>query len=326
MRTGDQDRLRRELGKDSQLAARAKALRETLDPQAWLVALGAVTREHDLQAAASAMNADDGAALRDALGFSRQAIADDILAATHSVEARRANDMNYFVDASPAIAAFDGWEFPPLAAGLAAYHVTALAAVGERRVRIHFGCDSRGLTDLRAAFDIAGRTRPVFIPLGRAALASDVLKSPLDVGWLDDPRFHEATIRVLHEDGSLAVARLARDGDWLLVEHATQPLQQRLAEQRDGRLLRIQRTAADHAARHGRWPRDAALLILKAADWSDPAAPAADRGWADFTSSPPQGIELRTAPEPGDVAAIALAVTPDGRRAVTRRGNLIWSP
>jgi hypothetical protein len=168
----------------------------------------------------------------------------------------------------------------------------------------------------------------VFNPLASAARASEVLKplTALDCDWLDDPRFRDVTIRLLHDDGNLAIARLARDGDWLLLEHDASTLPERLAALRDGRLLRIQRTASAHAESHGRWPRDANLLLLKPQDWADPAAPGARRGWSAFSPSPPRGFDLFTALEPDDIAAVALAVTPNGRRAVTRRGTLLWVP
>lgn len=328
LRVGDLDALRRGLGKDDQLQARASALRESLDPPAWLVALGAVTREHDLHAAAAAMDAGNAAGLRDALGFSPQALHDDVLAATHSVKTRRARDLKYYIDGRPALAAFDGWSIPALPPGVAALHVTALADVDERMVRIHFGLDAGGHTDLRAATDLAGRAQPTFNARASAARARDLLKPlmALDCDWLDDPRFRDATIRLLHDDGRLAIARLSRGEDWHLLEHDTSMPAERLAALRDGRLLRIQRTASAHAQSHGRWPRDANLLLLRSLDWADPAAPGARQGWADLAPEPPRGFELLTALEPDDVAVVALAVTPDGRRAVTRRGTLLWVP
>jgi hypothetical protein len=325
--TGDQEQLRAGLGKFDGLLSRARELQQCLDPEAWRVALGAVTRQTDMPNAAAALREGDESGLRAALGFSDQALATDILNATNSVAQKRAGDRYYYSTTEPATAAFEEWALPKVPAHVAAYHVTALATRGERRVRIHFGRDGRGLTDLRAAVDIAGAARVAPVD-HRASTAADLMPMAtygLDCAWLDDPCFTEASVYVLDDGGTLCHVRLVRvDDEWGRVEATSRTLSQRLAEMRDARLIRIRHTASEYAMRNARWPGQAALVTLRPADWVDPTDEHARFGWAEFDAHPPRGFELLQARAPDDVAVIALRRETAGRRAINRKGELLW--
>ncbi|MBX3461402.1 MAG: hypothetical protein KF696_15765 [Planctomycetes bacterium] len=320
LRGGDLASHRENIGKDTGLMARALELQQTLDPQAWLVALGAVTREHNLPAAAAAMQRNDEAALAGALGCHEQALRKELLDANHSVHAVRAAGVNYYRRAQPAADAFEGWQPPPLPPGALAYHISALVSVGERDCRLHFGRDRHGMTDLRAAVDLAGKVAPTGGPDATAAMAA----TGLDTALLPATRYRDLTVRVLMHDATLHLLRLAVDGQgWRLYEHAVTTLAQRLESARDGKLMRIYRTASDLSLRLSRWPAEYELL-LGAADWFDPAAPGARNGWAEYEAAPARGFELRQAREPGDIGVIALHQQPQGRRAITRKGDYVW--
>ncbi|MCC7510051.1 MAG: hypothetical protein IT464_11880 [Planctomycetes bacterium] len=329
LRTGNLDAIREHLGKGDGFATRAIELQGSLDPAAWLIAMGAHGRQHDLAAAAAVMAARDEHAVRDAIGFSDQALRQDLLNGNHSVATVRAFERNYYRWAAPAADAFDGWHVPSLPKGALAYHVTAQVRVGERDVRIWFGRDQQGMTEMRAEVDLTGGPGQ---PPRNARRATDPaqLVEPaiaLSLDWLKSQSLHEAHLRVLQPDGTLSSARLVRDNDtWALLEARSQTMPERLAELRDSRLQRIQRSASDHALRHAAWPTSRDMLLLRPADWVDPTTETARRGWADFDASPPVGLELRNATEPGDIAVIALHAGPEGRRAITRKGELTWVP
>lgn len=325
LRKGDRASHLHNIGKGKGVLQRALELQQRLDPQAWLVAMGVVTRQHNLAAAAAAMHAGDEAALLAALGCGEQPVRLELLDANHSVAAVRAGGRNYYRVAEPAAGVLTGWQPPPLPPGALAYHVTALAEVGERECRLQFGGDEAGMTDLRVAIDQAGRSKA---PPSYDASAADGALSAMRVSAnsLQLDRYVEVTVRMLQSDGSLHTARLVRAGqDWALLEYNQSTIATRLAEQRDGRLTRIQLTAASLALRNGRWPAEPDLL-LRPADWFDPASPQARNGWAEHDASPPKGLELAHAPEPDDVAVFALHRHPQGRRAVTRKGELKWIP
>lgn len=325
LRRGDRASHLHNIGKGPGVLQRALALQQRLDPQAWLVAMGAVTRQHNLAAAAAAMHAGDEAALLAALGCGDQPLRLELLDANHSVTAVRAGGRNYYRFAEPAADALNDWEPPPLPPGALALHVTALAEVGERDCRLQFGCDENGMTDLRVAIDQAGRSKA---PPSHDASAHEGALSAMGLSpsALQLDRYVEVTVRLLQADGSLYTTRLVRAGqDWALLEHNHSTIATRLAEQRDGRLTRIQLTAASLALRNGRWPA-APDLLLRPADWFDPASPRARNGWSEYENSPPRGLELAHAPEPDDVAVFALHRQPQGRRAITRKGELKWIP
>ncbi len=324
LRTGDYERLQARLGKGDGLLQRALELQKTLDPEAWRVALGVPTRQHDMLAAARALSAGDEAALREALGCGEQALRADILNATHSIATVRAGNRNFYRDTDPPVQAFEGLAMPALPDGAIAWHVTALATLGEKRVQLNVGRGRQGMLDLRAAFDLAGvkaRTLPE-----RADALADLLPSTLqslDPAWADDPRFIDITLRLLLQDGTLCTARCARvDGRWAPVESSTNTIAERLLARADGRLKRILAAANDYARQRAKWPPNASLLTLGASDWANPQTAL---GWVEFDADPPRGFELLQAPNPTDTAVIALQPTPQGRRAINRVGNLLWS-
>jgi hypothetical protein len=326
LRTGNLPALRNELGKGENLSDHALELRDRLDPEAWLVALGASTRQFNLQAAYDAMQQGDIAALRDAIGFTDQALHGDILRATHSVGMQRAADHNYYVRETPAIAVLDAWQAPRLPADSLALHLTADWRDGARVVRIHFGRDAQGITDLRAAVHQAGASRTGAQPDLRAADPAKLLPADLNAEFLQDERVTDVSLRVLRADGRLERMRLLRGEDgWARFDHERTTLQQRLESMRDARLRRIRNAAHDHVLRHGRWPGNTVPLMLQPGDYSDPTSEAGALGWAQFSAQPQAGIEFRQATEPQDIAAIALSPTPQGQRAITREGELVWA-
>lgn len=327
LRTGNLDAMREHLGKGDGFVTRAIELQGRLDTAAWLVAMGAHGRQHDLAAAAATMATHDEPAVRDAIGFSDQALRQDLLGGNHSVAAVRAFERNYYRWAAPAADAFDGWKIPPLPKGALAYHVTAQVRVGERDVRVWFGRDQQGMTEMRAEVDLTGGPGKPPRTARRASNPADLVKPSitLSMDWLKSESMHEAHLRVLMPDGALSSARMVRDGEgWALLESRSQTMPERLAELRDSRLQRIQRSASDHALRHAAWPASPDALLLRPADWVDPTTEPARRGWADYDPSPPVGLELRPATEPGDIAVISLHSGPNGRRAITRKGELTW--
>ena len=327
LRTGNLAAIRENLGKGEGFSARAIELQQSLDPAAWLVAIGAHGRQHDLAAAVATMAARDEPAIRDAIGFSDRALRQELLSGNHSVAAVRAFERNYYRWAAPAADAFDGWQVPPLPDAALAYHVIAQVRVGERDIRVWFGRDRLGMTEMRAEVDLTGGAGKAPRNARRASDPAELVgpSITLSLAWLQTNALREAYIRQLTPDGTLSTARLVREAEeWTLMESRSQTMPARLAELRDARLQRIQRAASDHALRHAAWPTSPDTLMLRRADWVDPTTDIARRGWADYDASPPTGFDLRDAPEPGDIAAIAIHPEAAGRRAITRKGELTW--
>src|SRR5690606_2386840 len=107
-----------------------------------------------------------------------------------------------------------------------------------------------------------------------------------------------------------------------LLEKSHGGVQERLERLRDERLLRIRQACDNHLLRRAEWPSDARLLPLRPADWADPVP---GWGWQQVESDE-RGFELMQPREAGDIAVAALYVGPQGRRAVTRAGELRWVP
>jgi hypothetical protein len=323
LRTGDVDRLRAVLGKGDGLLQRAREHQKSLDPEAWRVALGVPTRQHDMVAATRALSAGDEAALREALGCGEQALRTDILNATHSIATVRAGDRNFYREAEPPVQALDGWFIPALPEGAIAYHFTTIATVGEKRVQLNVGRGRDGMLDLRATFDLSG------VKPRTAAQRADTLATllppamqPMETAWADDARFSEVTLRLLLSGGTLCVARAARvEGQWAPLEASCTTITERLHARTDAQLQRILNAANEYARQRAKWPPDASVLTLGGHAWAEPGA----LGWGEFSANPPRGFELLQARNPADIAVIALQSGPQGRRAINRMGNLLWS-
>lgn len=324
LRRGDLPILRRELGKDRGLCDHARALADTLDPDAWLIALGAVNREHDLPAAARAMQAGDDDALADALGFSEQQLRADILGGGASVFARRADGRNYYETGAQPIALLEDVQLPGLPPGALALSVTLWGIRQERRYRLSYTLNRAGVAELQAVHELgrdaidAGGPRHAGIA---SALPPGALRA-LELADLAEPRWYGAEFRLLLQDGTLEHALLGRnDQGWAAAQAGAGSLPQRLAERRDERLKFLARRVSDFERTMGRRPRGFHEISHKPAQLVDPAAPAGRRGWADYDARPLPGFEL------GDGAEFSLAAThadAEGRRVIAGDGTLGW--
>lgn len=326
LRRGDLPALRDAIGKGKGLCDRARELAAQLDPDSWLIAMGAVNREHDLPAAARAMQAGDDAALADALGYSDQQLHADILGGGASVFARRADGRNYYETGAQPIALMQDVKLPSLPAGGLALSVTLWGIQQERRYRLSYTFNRGGVAELQAVHEL-GRDA-IDAPGPRhaditAALPPGTLRG-LKLADLAEPRWYGAEFRLLLGDGSLEYALLGRNEQgWALAESGTSSLAQRLAERRDERLRFLARRASDFERSSGRPPRGFHELSHKPRDLVDPGASAGRLGWADYDAEPQAGFEL------GDGTLFVVAATeagPKGRRAVSRDGTLGWIP
>lgn len=324
LRSGNLPALRRELGKDRGLCEQARALADTLDPDAWLIALGAVNREHDLAAAARAMLAGDDAALADALGFSEQQLHADILGGGASVFARRADGRNYYEQGAQPIALLEGVNPPGLPDGALALSVTLWGIQKERRYRLSYTFNRTGVAELQAVHEL-GRdaidaSGPRHVDIS-TALPPGALRA-LELASLEEPRWYGAEFRLLQSDGSLEHALLGRNElGWALAESGASSLAQRLDERRDERLRFLARRISDFVRTMGRRPRSFNEVSHKPADLVDPAAPAGRRGWADYDARPQAGFQLG---EGEEFLLAATHVGPHGRRVIASDGVPAW--
>lgn len=323
LRRGDLPGLRNALRKGPGLCARARELAERLDPDAWLIALGAVNREHDLAAAARAMQAGDDDALADALGFSEQQLRADILGGGASVFARRADTRNYYETGAQPIALLDGIEPPGLPAKAMALSVTLWGIQQERRYRLSYTFNRDGVADLQAVHEL-GRDA-IDAPGARHDQIADAMPAgalqALALAGLAEPRWYGAEFRLLLDDGRLEHALLGRnETGWSLAESGASDLAQRQGERRDERLRFLGRRIGDFERTMGRLPRGFHEISHKPRDLVDPAA-AGRRGWADYDPEPQAGFELGDGTQ---FTVAALEAGPQGRRAITRDGALTW--
>ncbi|MCB9935636.1 MAG: hypothetical protein H6840_08070 [Planctomycetes bacterium] len=324
LRRGDLAGLRDALGKGPGLSGHARELAGRLDPEAWLIAIGASSREHDLPAAVRAMQADDDHALADALGFSDQQLRATILGGGASVFSRRSDGRNYFESGPQPINLARGVKLPVLPPGGLALSVTLWGNQGERRYRLQYTEQQRGLVDLQAALELGRESIECTAP--RHAEAATALPAgrlrALELAALGEKRWYGAELRLLLTDGTIERALLGRDErGWALADAGATTQGQRLENLRDERLKYMGRRAGDFERNSGRWPRGFHELSGKPRELVDPAAPEGRSGWADFDDRPAAGFELGD----GDSYAVAaLWAGPQGRRAVARDGTLSW--
>jgi hypothetical protein len=329
MRTGDLPRLRADQGKGAGLCAHGTALALRLDPEAWLIAMGASGREHDLAAAAAAMRNGDEGALAYALGFSEQQLTADILSGGGSIYSRRSDGRSFYEVGPQPVELLDGFIPPALPQGCLALEATLRGTINERRFKISLGLDPGGVTNLQAGLDMAADA--VKAP-GRAARYSDpnlALPSTgalhhLDVQCLQDARWIVADLVLLRDDAAIERVQLARDSAGsALVETSVETRDDRLGRQRDERLEFLRLRAAGFERTSGRWPRGLHELSFKPWQLVDPASPAGRLGWADHDAKPPAGLELAESADT-EYAVIATYAGDNGRRAVARDGRLLW--
>ncbi|MBZ0135221.1 MAG: hypothetical protein K8I27_02470 [Planctomycetes bacterium] len=325
LRTGDVESLRAHLGKGDGLSARAQALADRYDPQAWLLALGAIEREYDLPRAVKAMRVGDDAALAEALGFGPQALTRDVLSGGGSVYLRRANARNFYESGPQAISLLDDIHAPTLPADCVAMHVTLWGRLEGRDLRVRYGLGADGLTNLEAAPELA---LPAIAPLDRTRRHADVadalprtgLAAVLNADALNDPRWYGARFVLLGHDGRVHRLLLGRDSAWGIVEHESSSMAGRLEELRDQRLGAIWRLADDALRYDSRWPRRLAGLPLPLRELYDPAS---GDPWGEFEPQPATGFELAES-QHGDWYAAALHRGAKGRRAVAPDGRMLW--
>ena len=329
LRLGDLARLRDEQGKGHGAAKNGSWHAVHLDPEAWLIVLGASTREYDFAAAANAMRDDNDAAFAAALGFDDQQLLADILGGGGSIYSRRADGRNWYEVGPQPVDLLNGFSHSELPQGCIALETTLIGTLEERRFNVSFGIDTVGVTNLTARLELA--QEPAAIP-DRAARYLDPLMALPSTGKLrqlalvslQDERWESASFTLLHADGTIERAKLARNDDgWVLVESSAEPLIERLAAQRDERLEFLRLRALGFERTSGRWPRGLHEISFKPSQLTDPAAPDGRRGWADHDQKPPAGLELATSAD-AEYAVIATHVTAQGRRAVSRDGRFIW--
>jgi hypothetical protein len=319
--SGDQQAVLQQLGKGEGFIDHAGTLAETLDPNAWLIALGCIEREHNLQDAYNAMQANDQDALLKALGLGEQLLAADILRAGHSVQKRRADDRDHYTEGPTPISVLDALGVvPPLPEGALAWHASAVISQADRDVRVRMGRDAEGLTDLRALPDLTGV--PLFPGVRGHRDAMTLVDGPAAEvleHWLDLIDLRWIRLRVLMKDGALQDVQLRRDGavDWALLSESHMTAHERAEAARDGSLQRLQREVRIRQRQTGRYPETLEEFLEGR---GDPAAPNSQNGWAVFANAEP-AYELIRDPRP---IIQTTHVYPEGRRAIDMVGNLHW--
>ena len=324
LRTGDVAGLQQHLGKGPGFAARATELAARHDPEAWLVALGAVEREYDLPRAAAAMRRGDDAELADALGFGPQALMQDVLRGGGSVYTRRAEARNFYQTGAQPIALLDDVQTPVIPPGADALHVTLWGRIEGRDLRVRYGLNTRGVTSIQADAELARRQINLPQSARRESNAAHAVPrvgpcAGLDLSGLADPRWYAAQFIVLTGAGDLQRVLLARDTGWGVVEHELTSRQQRQEDLRDQRLNFMRRRAGSMLRSTGRWPRGTFDLNVQARELSDPVKDP----WGEFAADPQPDFVI--APDAdGDWYAATLHVTRQGRRAVAGDGQFLW--
>jgi hypothetical protein len=329
MRTGDLARMRADQGKGAGLTAHGSALALHLDPEAWLVAMGASDREHDLAAAAKAMGEGSDSALADALGFSEQQLTADILGGGGSVYSRRSDGRNFYETGPQPVDLLGGFSPPGLPGGCLAFEATLRGALNERRFKVSLGMDAGGVTNLQAGLDQAAD--PAALPARAARYTDPKLSLPstgllrhLDVSSLADARWLGAELTLLREDATIERVQLARDdAGWALVETSVETRDERLGKLRDERLDHLRLLAMAYERTSGRWPRGLHEISFKPWQVVDPVSPSGRLGWADHDKKPQAGLQLSESIDAA-YAAIATHASDNGRRAVTLDGGYVW--
>lgn len=328
LRRGDIKAYSAALGHGPDFARRAVEEAATLDPKAWLVVMGAGWREHDLQACARALERDEPAALADALGFNEQALRSDVLDAGGTVYARRTAGLSYHESGAAPVGLLSAALAPPLRDGLRGYEFSAWGWADGRVMRVRTGRNLYGLSNVQAVPDQALTAFPVAETKERyaepaAALATKAKGLPLPLLGQTDWFGLEGSF--VAEDGTLSTVKLGRDiKGWYLLAFAQSSLAQRLETERDRRLEVVRRLASDMVRYGGRWPRHTGEISLAPTDLADPAATSGRRGWADYDARLAATIELLQPARGADPAVACIESGPQGRRAITRDGDLAW--
>jgi hypothetical protein len=288
--------------------------------------MGASGRESDPAGCRAAMEAGDGDALLNALGFDEQQLRADVLDAGRTVYSRRAGSLEYFETGEAPLAALTDELLPAVPASLKAYEFTFWGSRKGRTVRLRMGRNVRGLSNLQAAQGLAvtafnapeGARHSQSAPGALQDLAGMPVPVLGDDWW-------GMECRVVTFDGTLARAKVGRDAlGWFVVEAATSTLEERLEAERDRRLELLRRMAADLLRSAGRWPRYMTDLTVRQRDLVDPAVPAGRRGWAELAKKPKATIRLLQPKSDDDVAVECVHAGPRGRRVITRGGTLGW--
>lgn len=329
LRIGDINRLRSDLGKDAGLATRAADLAARFDPQAWLVATGTATREHDLERIYKSMQAGNDAELAVMMGFGHQALTADILDGGSSIYARRASGRNYFSSGPQPLDLMNGASLPMLPDDCFAMHATLWGRLEGRSYRLKYALDVNGVTSLQAAHELAHEDFEIGPEIVRhvdaaATLTAALANWKLDLSGLRDERWYGAEFSLLRPSGELLLLKLASDDrGWALLESSTSTQSQRLNAKRDERLRVIQRRAIDFERARGHWPQEFGDLSWELLNVKDPTAEEGLFGWIDYAGSP--AIMLELAPEANSGYAVrSTTVTSKGQRAITRGGEFIW--
>ena len=320
-RRGDLAALRGELGKEAGLCARAKADMASLDPDAWLVAQGARWREHDLDAA---WRARDDAAMRQAQGFSDDALVSTLLRAPSRVSERYSDGRRYFRTVDPPLDLIRELEPKGCPPGLAACLCRYKAELSERVCVARVGFAGSALTELYAGEDIGqseelDASRPSFASPA-ATLGSEF--APLLPALPGSLPASARSLELVALDGAATLYWVlldAKDGRWQARFAIRTTQQQRLQRAQEAALLAIRQAALDSHKKHGRWPTEQELQ-LRTSDWVDWAGPNGERGWQAHALNPAQG--LRLAAQAPQNAQARVAERLDGRVGITQDGTI----
>jgi hypothetical protein len=320
-RRGDLAALRRDLGKEAGLGARARASMARLDPEAWLVAQGARWREHDLDAA---WRARDDAAMRVALGFTDDALVSTLLRAPSRVSERYSDGRRYFRTVDPPLELIQDLAPKGCPAGLSACLFRYKAELSERVCVARVGFADGALTELYAGEDIGqseelDASRPSFA--SPAATLNSEFSSLLPA--LPGPLPSSArSLELVALDGAATLYWVlldAKDGRWQARFAIRTTQQQRLQRAQEAALQAISQAALDSFKKHGRWPT-VQELGLRASDWVDWAAPSGERGWQAHAPNATAGFKL-AAQAPQD-AKSRVAESLDGLVWITQDGQI----
>jgi hypothetical protein len=325
MQRGDLDALLREWGKDEAFLDHSRQLADWLDPEGWLIAVGAAGRQHNLSLVSRALQSGDADLLREAAGFGDQVLRDDVLFAGHSLTQRRARDRAFLREGPSAAQVIRGIHLPPLPEGTLAYCLRIAAMRDTNTSGIHVGVDRRGLTFLSGT-GVGKRSPPEAV---QPAPPPDLPKGPWpDLSLLAESRWQEVQVQVLAEDGVIYEAELDRTVEgWIFRKGpARRSLQERLDQVRDSNLTAIATGLWRRKLATGNPVERIEQSGVPYARLIDPTDPKAERGWRAWDDPPLTGFRLLPAQGPQEPIAAALHTTPQGRRAATGQGQLLWLP
>ncbi len=320
-RRGDLDALRRDLGKEAGLRARARAEMARLDPEAWLVAQGARWREHDLDAA---YRARDDAAMRVALGFTDDALVSTLLSAPSRVSERYSDGRRYFRSVDPTLNLIRDLAPQACPAGLAACLYRYKSELSERECVARVGFAGSALTELYAGEDIGqpealDSSKPVFASPAAALGAEFAPIAPAMPGPLPASA-RSLELVALDGEGTIYWVLLAtKDSRWQARFAVRTTQAQRLQRAQEAVLKAIWQAALNSQKKLGRWPA-AHELELRASDWVDSAAPNSERGWQTHAPNPAAGFRL--AAQAPENAKARVAESHDGMVWIVQDGQI----